>query len=56
MVIITVILCWIFLGDVLGSVSAGTIISAACTGFVVRQFHDLYKYFTGNDIRVVNKE
>lgn len=56
MVIITVILCWIFLGDVLGSVSAGTIISAACTGFVVRQFHDLYRYFTGKDIRVVNKE
>ena len=56
MVIITVILCWIFLGDVLGSVSAGTIISAACTGFVVRQFHDLYRYFTGKDIRVVNNE
>lgn len=44
------------LGDVLGSVSIGTVISAACTGFVVRQFHDLYKYFTGKDIRVVNKE
>ena len=56
MVIITVILCWIFLGDVLGSVSIGTVISAACIGFVVRQFHDLYKYFTGKDIRVVNKE
>lgn len=56
MVIITIILCWIFLNDVLGSVSIGTVISAASTGFVVRQFHDLYKYFTGKDIRVVNKE
>lgn len=56
MVIITIILCWVFLGDILGSVSIGTIISAACTGFVVRQLHDLYKYFTGKDIRVINKE
>ena len=56
MVIITIILCWVFLGDVLGCVSIGTIISAAATGFVVRQFHDLYKYFTGRNIRVVNKE
>lgn len=54
MVIITVILCWIFLGDVLGSVSIGTVISAACTGFVVRQFHDLYKYFTGKDLSLIH--
>ena len=54
MVIITLILSWIFLGDVLGSVSIGTIISAACTGFVVRQFNNIYKHFTGSDVRVVN--
>ena len=54
MVIITLILSWIFLGDVLGSVSIGTIISAACTGFVVRQFNNIYKHFTGRDVRVVN--
>ena len=54
MVIITLILSWIFLGDVLGSVSIGTIISAACTGFVVRQFNNIYKHFRGRDVRVVN--
>lgn len=54
MVIITIILCWIFLGDVLGSVSIGTIISAVSTGFVVRQFNNIYKHFTGRDVRVVN--
>ena len=54
MVIITLILSWIFLGDVLGSVSIGTIISAACTGFVVRQFNNIYKHFSGSDVRVVN--
>ena len=54
MVIITLILSWIFLGDVLGSVSIGTIISAASTGFVVRQFNNIYKHFTGRDVRVVN--
>ena len=54
MVIITLILSWIFLGDVLGSVSIGTIISAVCTGFVVRQFNNIYKHFSGSDVRVVN--
>ena len=54
MVIITLILSWIFLGDVLGSVSIGTIISATCTGFVVRQFNNIYKHFRGRDVRVVN--
>lgn len=56
MVIITIILCWIFLGDVLGSVSIGTIISAVSTGFVVRQVNNIYKHFTGRDVRVVNPE
>ncbi len=54
MVIITLIISWIFLGDILGSVSIGTIISAACTGFVVRQFNNIYKHFTGRDVRIVN--
>lgn len=55
MVIISLIMCGLWYGNIFGAVYVGTVISALLVGFTLRQISNLYNHITGNKINVVNK-
>lgn len=55
MVIISLIMCGLWYTNILGAVNIGTVISAFMVGFTLRQINNVYAYFTGHEVNVVNK-